>query len=449
MREGTDLHIMKATMKTIVCGTNFSVHAQEAANAAAALASRFSATLVLVHVHDPAAPSGGGEAKLAEEAKRLRDGGVTVEEEFLSGTPAVKLVEAAKQREAILLVVSTIGHIAPSRFVAGSVAEQAAETSPAPTLVVRRSAPLVNWARQNQPLKVFVGYDFSAAADHAVRWLRPWQQSGGCEITVAYAAYPPQESWRLGIGENTWMPALPPPAQRIIQSDIEERVGESLGANATKVRVETTWGRVDPVLLSLAKETEADLIVLGTHQRQGFGRFWLGSVSRAVLRDAPTNVLVVPQDQTASEAQANPPTIRRVLVTTDFSELGNRAIPRALALLPCGGTLCLVHVIASSATDKDSEPCLVTSPDHSANAQLRALVPAEAEACDVAIRTEVIQSGKAATAICQAAERFDADVICIASHGRSGISKAILGSVAQDVMARSSRPVLVIRAPQS
>lgn len=440
---------MRAPTNTIVCGTNFSVHAREAANAAAALASRFSATLVLVHVQDPGVPTGGVQTsareQLAEEANRLRAGGGTVDEEFLSGPPAAKLVEAARQREAMLLVVSTIGHIAPSRFVAGSVAEQAAETSPAPTLVVRRSAPLVNWARKNQPLKVFLGYDFSATADHAVKWLRPWQQSGACEITVAYAAYPPQESWRLGIGENVWMPALPPPAQRIIQSDIEERAGEVLGANTIKVRVETTWGRADPVLLALAQETEADLIVLGTHQRHGFGRFWLGSVSRAVLRDAPTNVLVVPQDQAAGEAQAIPPTIRRVLVTTDFSELGNRAIPRALALLPCGGTLCLVHVVAGSGAGSGSGQCLATLPDHSANAQLRALIPQEAEARDAAIRTEVIQSDKAAAAICQAAERFDADVICIASHGRSGISKAILGSVAQDVMARSSRPVLVVR----
>jgi nucleotide-binding universal stress UspA family protein len=196
---------------------------------------------------------------------------------------------------------------------------------------------------------------------------------------------------------------------------------------------------------ALAKETGADLIVLGTHQRQGFGRFWLGSVSRAVLRDSAANVLVVPQDQMAIEAQANVPTIRRVLVTTGFSELGNRAIPRALSLLPCGGTLCLVHVVASAEANGNSEQCVVASPGHSANAQLRALVPKETEARDVAIRTEVIQSGKTAVAICQAAERFDADVICIASHGRSGISKAILGSVAQDVMARSSRPVLVVR----
>jgi nucleotide-binding universal stress UspA family protein len=424
-------------MKVIVCGTDFSVHAQEAADAASALAKRFSATLVLVHVGPAGAESSGTREQLAKEAERLRFAGAKVEEELLSGSPTAELVAAVKRRDADLLVVSTLGQIAPSRFVADKVAEQAAETSPAPTLVIRHSAPLINWAQQNRPLKIFVGYDFSTTADHAVGWLCPWQQAGGCEITVAYAAYPPQESSRLGIGENIWMPALPPTVQRMIQSDIEERVQEILGAGAAKVRVETTWGRADPVLLELAREAEANLIVLGTHQRHGFGRFWLGSVSRAMLRDTATNVAVVPQDQTAGEEGANLPAIRRVLVTTDFSELGNRAIPRALALLPCGGTLCLVHVVASAENDKDSAQRLVAS--------LRALVPQEAETRDVAVRTEVIESGKTAIAICQAAERFDADVICMASHGRSGISKAILGSVAQDVMARSTRPVLVVR----
>jgi nucleotide-binding universal stress UspA family protein len=185
-------------INTIVCGTNFSVHAREAADAAAALAKWFSAKLLLVHVDQTGKELPHAREQLANKAKRLRAAGAEVEEELVSGSPAGELVQAVKRRNADLLVVSTLGQIAPSRFVAGSVADQAAESSPIPTLVVRRSAPLVNWARQNQPLKIFQGYDFSAAADHAVRWLRPWQQSGGCEITVAYAAYPPQESWRLG-----------------------------------------------------------------------------------------------------------------------------------------------------------------------------------------------------------------------------------------------------------
>jgi nucleotide-binding universal stress UspA family protein len=440
-------------MKTIVCGTHFSVHAQEAANAAAALARRFSAALVLVHVHDAVArESGAGltesaaHEQLAREAKRLRETGATVEEEFATGSPAAVLTETAQRREAGLLVVSTIGQIAPSRFVAGSVAEQAAETSSVPTLVIRRSLPFEEWARGERPLKIFLAYDFSATADNALRWLGQFRDSA-CEITVAYAAYPPQESWRLGIGEHTWLPALPPPMQRLLQSDIEERVAEILGQTA-KIRVEATWGRADPVLLELARETEADLIVVGTHQRHGFGRFWLGSVSRAILRDAPINVATVPRDAVAAGEEPAPATIRRVLVTTDLSELGNRAIPHAFAMLPCGGSVCLVHVVTGESkhgSNRPEQPEATAMPDHPLAAKVRTLIPSDADARDIAARVEVIESDKTAAAICQAAERFDADVICIASHGRSGMSKAILGSVAQDVMARSHRPVLVVR----
>ena len=59
----------------------------------------------------------------------------------------------------------------------------------------------------------------------------------------------------------------------------------------------------------------------------------------------------------------------------------------------------------------------------------------------------VIGSTDPAKAICQAARRFGADVICLGSHGRSGLSAALPGSVAQGVMAQSHRPVLVVRPP--
>jgi nucleotide-binding universal stress UspA family protein len=60
----------------------------------------------------------------------------------------------------------------------------------------------------------------------------------------------------------------------------------------------------------------------------------------------------------------------------------------------------------------------------------------------------VVEHRDAAEAICREAERFGADAICLASHGRGGISKALLGSVAASVMARSRRPVIVVRPGQ-
>ena len=76
--------------------------------------------------------------------------------------------------------------------------------------------------------------------------------------------------------------------------------------------------------------------------------------------------------------------------------------------------------------------------------QLRALVPPDATD-RLEIETEIVESADAAEAIAQAAERFDADAICLGSHGRSGLAKTLMGSVAQGVMAASKRPVLVVR----
>jgi nucleotide-binding universal stress UspA family protein len=59
----------------------------------------------------------------------------------------------------------------------------------------------------------------------------------------------------------------------------------------------------------------------------------------------------------------------------------------------------------------------------------------------------VLESGDPALAICQAAERLDARVICIGTHGRTGLAKVVLGSVAQAVLGGTGRPVLLARRP--
>src|SRR5580765_2287654 len=165
----------------IICGTDFSTHASEAANAAAALTARLQGALSLVHVMDTSRyelPSkelmdylcGSRQAKLKKEAERLRRQGANVEEQFLQGSPAVSLVKAATDSGARLIVVSSLGQIAPSRWFVGSVAERTAQNASVPTLVVRNQKPLEAWARGQRTLKVIVAYDFSESGDAALRW---------------------------------------------------------------------------------------------------------------------------------------------------------------------------------------------------------------------------------------------------------------------------------------
>jgi nucleotide-binding universal stress UspA family protein len=60
--------------------------------------------------------------------------------------------------------------------------------------------------------------------------------------------------------------------------------------------------------------------------------------------------------------------------------------------------------------------------------------------------TEIVESNNPAEAIAQAAERFNADAICLGSPGRSRLAEKLLGSVDQAVMANSKRPIFIIRS---
>ena len=441
----------------IVCGTDFSQHAREAADAAAALTVRLEATLVLAHVMDTSRyelPSKeltdhlceSRRTQLEKEAERLRRQGATVEVQFLQGSPAVSLVKAANDSGARLIVVSSLGQIAPSRWFVGSVAERTAQNASVPTLVVRNQKPLHAWAHGQRTLNLVVGYDFSESGDAALRWTSFLSEIGPCRITVAYVAWPPEAGARFGAGFDQLHPYYPSEVEKLLKRDLKEKCEEVLGKAKLRFRLGPGLGRPDPQLIEIAADEKADIIVVGTNQRRGLAR--LGSVSRAVLHHAPLNVACIPIAAAEPVDGGSISRFKRVLVTTDFSKLGNRAIPFAYSALQRGGRVCLLHVVKS--TSRSDGKARAHETRHSErndrlSTQLQALIPAEAEARGINTRVEVVEHAEIGTAICQAAERLGADLICMGSQGRSGLAKTLLGSVTQDVMARSHRPVLVIR----
>jgi nucleotide-binding universal stress UspA family protein len=153
------------------------------------------------------------------------------------------------------------------------------------------------------------------------------------------------------------------------------------------------------------------------------------------------------------------PRYRKVLVTTDFSPLGNTAIPHAYAVpAERGGTVILCHV-----TEVHGPPNPLYahySPWGSLSGQertefrqtllrsLEALVPEEARQEGI-VTTEmrVVESPLLVhEAICQEAAELDVDLIVMASHGHSGMARLLLGSVAEHVLRSVDRPVLIVRS---
>ena len=124
--------------------------------------------------------------------------------------------------------------------------------------------------------------------------------------------------------------------------------------------------------------------------------------------------------------------------TDFFSERAGHAIPYAYAALAREGAVCLLHIAKAGKADEKIEL-------EALEAKLRALIPAEAEKRGVVTEVRIVESGDEGKTICEAAERFCADLVSIGSHGHSGMAAALMGSVAQAVTAHSRSPVLLVR----
>jgi nucleotide-binding universal stress UspA family protein len=145
---------------------------------------------------------------------------------------------------------------------------------------------------------------------------------------------------------------------------------------------------------------------------------------------------------------------RTVLITTDFSELANRALPYAAALLPNGGRIHLINV--------QHPRCLPSGQYHQGpwdaegqtahrehikicHDRLNALVRGGAFGPGIEPTVDVIESQDAGKAIVAAAAKLAADVICLSSHGYTGFRAIVLGSVAEAVLSHSTCPVFIVR----
>lgn len=451
------LHDERNTMN-ITCGTDFSLHANKAALAAATLAARQGGTLSLVHVLDIRHYSNPStellkhlrdsrQKKLDALADRARRRAAKVETHLLEWSPAMALTEFGKKAATQLLVVSANGQIAPTKWFAGSVTDQAAQAASIPTMVIREAAGIEAWAYGKRPLNVLVAYDFSASADAALRWAASLREIAACEITVVYVASAANERARLGVAPPMSPLYYPSGLRKFLEQELRQKSDAVFGENAVKLCVKADWGRPDSHLIEIAGESRVDLLVVGTSQRRGLGR--LGSVSRALVHYAHMNVACVPAPMAVAPTVKGTARFERVLVPIAFSESAEQAVALGYASVCQGGEVRLLHVVPPERRNghltHDTERRSQSSGQLSA--RMEAFVPRTALGGGITTSTEVVEHKEPAAAICQIADKFDADLICMVGRKRRWLHGALFGSVSESVMARSSRPVLIARSP--
>lgn len=430
---------------SIVCGTDFSDEAAQAVRAAGAIAQRRGTALKLVHVIDELGAEVTFDSSqsalyepLREQARAMAadlkaEFGVEVEIIVLPGKAHEILIEAARIAGAELLIVSSLGKQRPHHWLLGSTAERVAQASPVPVLVVRDASRIVAWAQGKEPLRVMVGAELASTSKAALRWAAGLRELGRCDITVVQVAWPMGEHLRKGVPSPMLLAELQPDVQDVMLRDLKAWAGDLPGEGKTTFSVSPGLGRVDVHLASIAAEESFDLVVVGTHQRPLAERLWQGSVSRGLVQRAPGNVACIPRSD-VSEAEESIPTYRTVLIPTDFSPVANRAVRAGYGLVAPGGVVHLLHVVTREPDEGQADP----------EARLLELVPRGAVARGIVTECEVAKEPDAFMGIWHAAERLGVDAICMATRGRSGASRLLLGSQAQQVLQRVRQPVVLV-----
>jgi universal stress protein A len=138
----------------------------------------------------------------------------------------------------------------------------------------------------------------------------------------------------------------------------------------------------------------------------------------------------------------------KILCALDFDESSAVVLHFARELAQQNGaTLCVLHVAPLPLNATEFSP-IPMDPypvwEKTARAELEKLAAAHLEGRGVSYKIET-RSGEAADGILAHAQEMDADLIVLATHGRKGVSHFLIGSVAESVIRRASRPVLVVR----
>jgi nucleotide-binding universal stress UspA family protein len=178
---------------------------------------------------------------------------------------------------------------------------------------------------------------------------------------------------------------------------------------------------------------------MGTHGRTGLGRLLLGSVAEKVLRNAHCPVLTV----RPSSPEA-PGKIETILFPTDFSECSQNALQLAFELTrKCQARLLVLHVATPPlfVTYGEFEKVLEKSAGyrHELEEQLR---QCQAPDCNREFR---LAEGDPAIEMVHLAQEAHCDLIVMGTHGRTGLGRLLLGSVAEKVLRRSACPVLMVK----
>ena len=292
------------SIEVIFCAVDFSETASLALTHASQLARRHDAGLVLAHVVEPLpvvsypilmVPLDAeielrefASARLEELAETVRKSGLTVSTDLEHGPPGPHLVEMAERANADIVVIGTRGLTGFEHFVMGSTAEYVVRRAGRPVLTVHPGDDL-----PTDPVKlVIVPTDLGPNAGDAVEvFARVFAGGDLPRVLLAFADPTPPylEPFRHETLEKWGQPD-------VRREDIEEKMAPTIAKferAGFEVESEILDGGPVRAITELAKEREADMILMSTHGRSALANMLVGRTAQRIVQHAPCLVLTV------------------------------------------------------------------------------------------------------------------------------------------------------------
>lgn len=284
-------------------------------------------------------------------------------------------------------------------------------------------------------IKILVPLDFSDLGSKALHSAEKLARLFNGSITPFHSYLPLNEvdggPYMFGMGSTTIED----------YDEIEDALYDRLGELANN---EVEPSLVTKPLISIGNPAQSiveegkdfDLIVLSTHGRTGFSRFFLGSVSEKVLRMSHVPVLIVNQERELSS-------LNNIMVTTDFSDHSKEAFPIAKEIArKANATLELVNILPYD-PEHDEEP--EESKVQVRTQRLEVLAKETLHDISDLVKTNVIVSTDTPhESILRYNTKNPHDLIIMSTVGRTGIDYLMMGSTTANVVRHVRCPVLSV-----
>lgn len=303
----------------------------------------------------------------------------------------------------------------------------------------------------NPPRRLLVAVDLCAASQQALAFAAGLV-TPGAQVHIVSVAENPRTLLPTGALSAAVLDAVRAELLRDATAAVAHAraslEARGIAADTEVIDTDGHGGNVVHALLHAARAWHPELMIVGARQHRGWLARWVeGTVSEPLARLAPCPILIVPAEATPT----SPHVPRRILFAVDGSSQARNALAFGLTLASAEADLRAIYVVDHAVRFTDVVPidALRDAFIEEGEAALGNAAPMLAKVSAHATTT-LIETAQANDDIAQAilleAEKWHAELIVMGTHGRRGVARWLLGSVADRVAHATSIPLLLVNS---